>query len=267
MGGSSKGEGALPDDGAPWVPEDLFQTGGKIVSFKSGRMATRSPGGLLRFTPRSMAERSNTWRLTSAVYEPLWRRFSSGMLTRGEWTLERECQIMLSMLQPVSGGKYLDVGCSTGVYARAIMSGTPGTGVILVDYSLPMLQKARHKTEEYRESRAAYLRCDAAAMPLADKCMDGAVMGGTLNELAEPERVLSEMVRVLKPGATAVVMHLVRSVPTGLTAKFLASTLAPGGVWIPDETGADAMFREAGLVVKESRVAGAMRLACLQKPA
>ncbi len=287
------------DSRVPCKPEDLLRIRGRIVTCESGRM------GPVRFTARSMAERSNLWRVTSSVYEPLWRKFSTGVLTRGTWTLEQECAMMTAMLQPVSVGHYIDIGCSTGVYARAILSYAPDCGVILVDYSLPMLEKARLKTSgpatsgsgtsgpgtsdggaarrdtaggttaaseapginEAKAGRdagcdtlATYLQCDAAALPMADRSVDGAVMGGTLNELTEPERVLSELARVLKTGASAVIMHLARTGRAGLFTRMLAS----GGVWIPDERGADAMFREAGFEIVDTRRAGIMRLVHLR---
>lgn len=265
-------------------PEELFRFSGRIVTVQTGRMrpvapitpvvleTRESPGGVpgrstsersagvkVRFHPQSMAERSNLWWLTAAIYEPLWRKHSTRILTHGTWTLEEECRIVAGMLAPVRGGSYLDAGCSAGLYARAIQAGEPEAGVILVDYSLPMLKKAVSKADP--DARGVYLQCDMGVLPIADRCLDGAVMGGTLNELTEPEKVLSEMARVLKKNATAVVMHLVRDGRPGL----LSRSLKPGGVWIPDENDADALFLGAGFELVDSRRAGVMRILQLLK--
>ncbi len=258
----------IPADGHSLKPEELLLNPGRILHCRTGRL--RSPlrgqqtmegqGALSRLRPASMAERSNLWRVTALVYEPLWRKYSTGILTRGTWSLVEECDIVTEMLKPARGANYLDLGCSTGVYSRAVLEREPESGMILVDYSLPMLEKARMKTRS--DARAVYLQCDAAALPLPANSMDGAVMGGTLNELSEPERVLSELARVLKKGATAVIMHLVRAGSPALFAKLLS----PGGVWIPEEKEADAFFRSAGFDLADSRRAGVMRISRLRAP-
>jgi len=250
------------------MPDELLLKPGRIIHCQTGRMLpqpgrkrvkeNQDTGAPLRFQPASMAERSNLWRLTALVYEPLWRRYSTGILTRGAWSLREECNIVLEMLEPVRGANYLDLGCSTGVYARAVLEREQEAGMILVDYSLPMLGKARMKTGN--DARAVYLQCDAAALPFPANSLDGAVMGGTLNELSEPEQVLSELARVLKKGATAVIMHLVR---TG-NPTLLTKILSPGGVWIPDEEDADLLFRSAGFDLADSRRAGVMRITRLR---
>ncbi len=255
-------------NGHRFKPDELLLKPGRIVHFQTGRMQPslhrrqigEEQGVPSRFRPASMAERSNLWRLTALVYEPLWRRYSTGILTRGAWSLREECDIVTEMLEPVRGANYLDLGCSTGVYARAVLEREPESGMILVDYSLPMLEKARMKTRS--DARAVYLQCDAAALPLPANSMDGAVMGGTLNELSEPEWVLLELARVMKKGATAVIMHLVR---TG-SPTLLTKILSPGGVWIPDEKDADALFRSAGFDLADSRRAGVMRISRLRAP-
>lgn len=268
MPDGNRGMDGIPADGQSLKPEELLLKPGRIVHCQTGRMRPSlrrqqirgGQGVPLRFRPVSMAERSNLWRVTALVYEPLWRKYSTGILTRGAWSLREECDIVTEMLKPVRGASYLDLGCSTGVYSRAVLEREQESGMILVDYSLPMLERARMKTRS--DARVVYLQCDAAALPLPANSMDGAVMGGTLNELSEPEQVLSELARVLKKGATAVIMHLVR---TGSPA-LLTRMLSPGGVWIPDEKDADVLFQSAGFDLADSRRAGVMRISRLRAP-
>ncbi len=247
-----------------------------------------------KFRPRSMAERTNLWRITSHAYEPLWRRFSTKILTRGAWTLEQECKMVCEMLlesRDLSAEKvflypsdkksptrklddddetpgkvlpedsvYLDLGSSTGVYARAVLAAAPEAKVILVDYSRQMLRKAEKTMKQ--NYRAVFYQCDAAFMPFQDESIDGVVMGGTLNELTEPELVLRQVSRVMQGGAHAVIMHLVR----------LQKKIAPlqkiarcGGVWLPLAEEADRLFEEAGLEPIHTLSAGVMRISALRK--
>lgn len=241
------------------------------------------------FHPRTAAERSNTWRVTAWAYEPFWRRFSTGILTRGAWNLKKECRLVCEMLEPENGCVYLDVGCSTGVYARAIRMEKPESRIVLVDYSLPMLKKARayaakscnQKTNAGSSceqkgldgelsdkannaggfcEQMVYVQCDAAEMPFPDGSFDGLVMGGTLNELTEPSRVLCEMARVLKRGSKAVVMHLVKKRPA---ETLMQKMMKKGGVWFAGTDDIDQMFRDAGFTILDSKMEGAMRLSLL----
>lgn len=291
------------------------------------------------FHPRTAAERSNTWRVTAWAYEPLWRRFSTVILTRGAWNLKKECRLVCDMLEPEDGCVYLDVGCSTGVYARAIAMEKPESRIVLADYSLPMLKKAmayagkschqmtnagsscEQKAVDGRLSgkanyvgglggkagcvgrlsdnadyvgglgdkaaytgrvgdeaaytgrlsnkadyagrlseQMAYVQCDAAEMPFPDDSFDGLAMGGTLNELTEPLRVLCEMARVLKHGKKAVVMHLVKKRPV---ETLIQKMMKKGGVWLAGTDDVDQMFREAGFTILDSKMEGVMRLSLL----
>ncbi len=213
------------------------------------------------FRPGSIAERTNLWRVTAHVYEPLWRRFSTGILTRGKWTLQEEFDLVCRLLQPKNKGIYLDIGSSTGVYARAIVAANPESTVVLIDYSRPMLRKAQKKLGNNK--RAVFLLCNAEHLPLPDNSVDGAVMGGTLNEMTEPRLVLRELERVMKKGAIAVVMHLVRHREK---RSLLQKILAGGGVWFPLPGEADALFQEAGFETMQSGIAGIMRVSRLHKP-
>lgn len=211
------------------------------------------------FYPRTAAEKSNTWQITAWAYEPFWRRFSTSILTRGAWNLKKECRLVCDMLEPENGGIYLDVGCSTGIYARAIAMEKPESRIVLVDYSLPMLSKARGYAGKSL-NQMAFVQCDAAEMPFPDDSFDGLVMGGTLNELKEPVRVLCEMARILKYGKTAVVMHLVKH---RKEETLMQKIIKKGGVWLAGADDMDQMFREAGFTILNSKMEGIMRLSLL----
>lgn len=236
------------EDGYPVDPGSLFPGPGSIRRYLKAS-----------FHPRTAAERSNTWRMTAWAYEPLWRRFSTGILTRGAWNLKMECRLVCDMLEPENGSVYLDVGCSTGVYARAIAMEKTESRIVLMDYSLPMLRKARAYTEKL-SNQMAYVQCDAAEMPFPDHSFDGLVMGGTLNELTEPVLVLREMARILKYGKSVVIMHLVKHRPRETLVQRM---MEKGGVWIAGTDVVDQMFRESGFTILDSRMEGIMRLSLL----
>ena len=211
------------------------------------------------FFPKTLAERCNLWRMTAIGYEPFWRRFSSSLLSGNNWSLENECDHMLNLLQAEEGEYIMDAGCSTGLYARSILDIQPDAFIILTDYSHAMLSKAMDYMPENKN--AAYLQCDAANTPIVSGKLDGVVMGGTLNELTNPETVFSEIARLLKSDGRAVVMYLAGKEQSNSVFHRL---LSGAGVWIPGRNYVHQLFDKTGFLVKEERGAGLMRIARLQ---
>ena len=228
---------------------------------------TKPHGGLFR--PRTLAELSNLWCITALVYEPVWRTRSTRILTKGRWSIDQELHTLVAMLHPHSGGAYLDVGCSTGLYARTLASAVPDISVTLVDYSKPMLRQARKRFRLADLARANFVQADAACLPFRDGDFQGVVCGGTLNEFTEPEKVMGEMIRVLEPGGRCVVMHLCqKEKQIGLSAflvRGVRALLRFGGVSLPDASWADELFRQAGFELVSEESAGWMRMVLLQK--
>ena len=105
-----------------------------------------------------------------------------------------------------AGGSALDVACGSGkLTARlAQIAGRDGR-VVGLDFSLQMLEVARrdHPGIEFIEG-------DALALPLADASFDATTIAFGLRNLADPVGGLREMLRVVKPGALAVVLEFVR---------------------------------------------------------
>ncbi|HEY3064888.1 MAG TPA: methyltransferase domain-containing protein [Methylomirabilota bacterium] len=100
-----------------------------------------------------------------------------------------------AILAPRPTGRYLEVGAGVGTDALAL-----GATVIGLDRSLTMC----------RESRARGLMLsvvgDAEALPFRSGLVDGCWSDRTFQHLARPDRALDELVRVLKPGGTLVVV-------------------------------------------------------------
>jgi SAM-dependent methyltransferase len=92
------------------------------------------------------------------------------------------------------GQKALDVGCGRGELLHHLSK----EGVLAVgcDYALPALEIAR------KISQAPVLRCDAKALPFAEKAFDRILFLGVIDHLHdwELEACFREFARVLKPG-------------------------------------------------------------------
>src|SRR5690554_2392770 len=95
----------------------------------------------------SFAQSTSQWKITASLYEDLWRNRSLSLLTGEEFPIGKEKELLIEWVQPKAGGKYLDVGCSTALYARALKKAEPESIQTGLDFSMPMLEEARLKAE------------------------------------------------------------------------------------------------------------------------
>ena len=113
------------------------------------------------------------------------------------------------------GGKVLEVGVGTGLSFDDYDATTEITGI---DLSAPMLAKARAKMATGRYPWVKDIReMDAHAMTFADASFDCVVAQFVITLVENPEQVLSECHRVVKPGGRIILVNHLYS-ETGLAA-------------------------------------------------
>ncbi|MDZ7683650.1 MAG: class I SAM-dependent methyltransferase, partial [Fodinibius sp.] len=125
--------------------------------------------------------------------------------------------------------------------------------MVSLDFSRQMLQEARLKAEA--DGADQYLlRADARHLPFYGATFDGLTMGGTLNELTDPLKVLYEARRVIKKEGTFLMMHLVKA--DAWYARLLQDSAGFGGIsfWTIDES--NTMFERAGFTVSDQFTKG-----------
>lgn len=99
-----------------------------------------------------------------------------------------------------------DLGCGTG---SVIADLAPWVArVIGVDQSAAMLKAAGKRAATLRN--VDLRQGELESLPVADGECDAALLLLTLSYAAEPERVVAEMARILKPGGRAVIVDLMR---------------------------------------------------------
>ncbi|WP_233498305.1 class I SAM-dependent methyltransferase [Meiothermus sp. QL-1] len=192
---------------------------------------------------RSLAAWVNRSSLTAWGYE-LWRVRALSLLSGRPFPLEEELALMRQAVAPVEGGLFLDLGCATGLYARALLA-AGAARVYALDCSPAMLRVAHHKARSYA-GFVPLLAC-AEAIPLPDEALDGVVVGGSWNEFEEPGKVVQEMYRVLRPGGRLWVMFAHRS--EGPLQRFLERT----GLRFPTLSGLLEQLGEGGFRVEGRR--------------
>lgn len=113
----------------------------------------------------------------------------------------RRATALLSAL----GGSVLELGVGTGLALRHYGPGVTVTGV---DYSAEMLDKARAKVAaEGLRNVAALLRMDARSLEFGDASFDHVACMHVISVVPEPERVMAEIARVVRPGGTVVIVN------------------------------------------------------------
>lgn len=107
-------------------------------------------------------------------------------------------------------GHVLEVGVGTGLALPHYQSHLTVTGI---DFSEDMLQKAREKVADMAFGHVQELRqMDARTLDFPDASFDVIAAMHVLSVVPEPERVMSEIARVLKPGGKVVISnHFVRT--------------------------------------------------------
>jgi len=100
-----------------------------------------------------------------------------------------------------------DLGCGTGTMAEALIGLCDR--LICIDRSEAMLTEARKRLDRGTPRTAVEFRVgELDALPLDDASVDGVLCGMVLHHLAGIDDALAEMMRVLRPGASASVLEL-----------------------------------------------------------
>ena len=113
------------------------------------------------------------------------------------WPLERP---LLERLGLARGRRVLDLGCGTGRIAGRVATEWPHLAVTGVDLCEPHLAVARRDYPSERHPNLEFVQGDARATGLPAASFDAVVIRHMLHAIPDPEAVLAEAVRVLRPG-------------------------------------------------------------------
>jgi SAM-dependent methyltransferase len=100
------------------------------------------------------------------------------------------------------GSRVLDLGCGTGVVARALAS-RPGLAarITAADHSAALLQAARRfAADEGLADAVDFMQADALAVPLPDASFDAVIAHTLVSHVGDPAAVVAEAARLLRAG-------------------------------------------------------------------
>jgi len=103
------------------------------------------------------------------------------------------------------GGRILDVGVGTGI---SLADYSPRNRIVGVDYSEPMLRKAQGRVVRQKLAHVEALAVmDAQRLGFQDSFFDAVVAQYVITTVPNPEAVLDEFVRVLRPGGEIILVN------------------------------------------------------------
>jgi len=125
------------------------------------------------------------------------------------------------------GRKILDLGCGTGLSSKLLAA--HGYNVIGADLSKKFLDA------NYLGEGVELIAADAANLPLSDSSVDAVTSYCFLEHIPDVPRVLSEMVRVVRPGGTVIVLSpnllspflIIKSMGALLRGKIISGAFPP----------------------------------------
>jgi demethylmenaquinone methyltransferase/2-methoxy-6-polyprenyl-1,4-benzoquinol methylase len=111
------------------------------------------------------------------------------------------------------GDRVLDAACGTGDLAIADLKAGADT-VVGLDFSEQMLARAR------RKAPLEWVQGDMLELPFADESFDAATVGFGVRNVADLDRALRELRRVLKPGGRLAILEITQ--PRGALKPFFS---------------------------------------------
>lgn len=114
-----------------------------------------------------------------------------------------------SALGEAAHGRLIDVACGPGVVTAALAPNA--ASIVAFDATEEMLEKTKARCAKAGLHNVEFKSGDAEHLPFADGEFDGAVTRAALHHFANPQRAISEMFRVLRPGGVAVFADVISS--------------------------------------------------------
>lgn len=148
-------------------------------------------------------------RTVTRLYDQVAPRYDAIKQYDAEWEHETLAEPLLATIAPIATPHLLDVGTGTGRLPAVLWRAGWSGSLLGLDASLPMLRFAAAKYAHAREQRPVplFIQQPAEALPFDDAAFDAVVSLEALEFFADEQRVLAEMVRVLKPGGVLLITN------------------------------------------------------------
>lgn len=137
-----------------------------------------------------------------AFVESMFDRIAGGYDKANDWMTAGRHRAwkrrLIGLVAPKPGDRALDLATGTGDIARLLAAEVGPTGHVTgLDFSAGMLEQAKALGND---AGITWLKGDMMALPFEDASLDVVTVGFGLRNVADVDKALSEITRVLKPG-------------------------------------------------------------------
>ncbi len=151
-------------------------------------------------TPESSIERNQRLSETDSLFE----RVAWLYAFCRENVFRDDSELIVSVLwpkgDPIANTSVLELGCGPGFYSRKLARRFGQISVTGIDRSEEQISLARARARNEAIRNCAFERVNALQIPLQDAQFDVVIASRLFTVLRYPERAISEMYRMLKPG-------------------------------------------------------------------
>lgn len=138
-----------------------------------------------------------TYDRFSSLYDLIFRPYLS-------WGRDRAIEV----LAPTRGSRVLEIGVGTGLSLEYYPDDVEVVGF---DFSYGMLREAKQKAREESHCRVDLMQMDAQSLAFSDGAFDFIMAAYVLTVVPDPDKAVSELFRVARPGAKVVLVNYLRS--------------------------------------------------------
>jgi len=135
----------------------------------------------------------------------------------------------INLLRPDAPKEILDIASGTGDFALEALKLSPNR-VVGMDISVGMLDKGREKMKKRKVDHIISMELgDSENLPFTDNSFDAVTVGFGVRNFENLEKGLGEMLRVLRPGKTAVILEFSkpRKFPVKQSFNFYSKRIIP----------------------------------------
>ncbi len=186
---------------------------------------------MMRTDQEKVERRYNRWART---YDRRWAGYTEAVLSRA-----------LQQLQLTGQERVLDVACGTGELEMRIARQFPRQEVFGLDLSEAMLKSARRKLALYPNMH--FSQGDSRQLAFPDAHFDIVVTCSAFHYMREPQRVITEFARVVKPGGRILIVDWCRDFLFAKIYNLLHKQFIPAHYQVHSWREMEQMMRTAGL--------------------
>jgi len=180
----------------------------------------------------------DTYDQLAPVYEERWSHYVQASL-----------KAVVEGLHLTGDERVLDIACGTGALESELFRQWPTLQLFGTDLSLEMLRRARAKPDL---SGVGWVQADVHRLPMPEGTFDLVVCANSFHYFQNPERALTDINRVLKPGGALVLVDWCDDYWICKLCSVYLRMTDPAFVWTYGLADCQSRLERAGLAIESA---------------